>query len=299
MHVLGKVLLGFVVVGAIAAIFLTTMTLDVRQKWERQVAEAEKAYAEIEKDLAIKEANWRDAQQSLDRIKHSWGNVWQGQNSRVTNPGTGAVNIGVGTQQGLGVDAASRAANPMVHLFNVVDNENSQYLGAFKVQSAQAGSTDAVLSRPPYPGESFPAGTWRVREFIPYEYGTRFVDLHTKQIEVDARLQRMVFDVTRKQNQLAATNKLLQERIYQLQGDPNEGTVGFVQGIRDALTERDEQLAKLHRLRVERLLKFETLQQLTTENRNRVELFVRQSGSASESTAADVASRTSTAKNAR
>ncbi|MFV0445074.1 MAG: hypothetical protein ACK5Q5_15980 [Planctomycetaceae bacterium] len=289
MHVLGKVLLGLVVVLAIAAVFLTTMTLDVRTHWEQQVAEAKATYANLEKDLATKQANARDAQQTLDRVKLNWGNVWLGQNSRVTNPATGGVSIGVGTQQGLGVPAASRSANPVVHLFNVVDNENSEYLGAFKVQQAQAGSTEAVLNRPPFGDENFPAGNWRVRELIPFDYATREIDLYTKQIEADARLQRMTFDVQRLNEQHAKTQTLLQERIYQLDGDPNEGTTGFVQGIRDSLTERDDLLAKLHRLRIERLLKFETLTQLNDENRARLELFARQSSGATTPTTAATA----------
>jgi hypothetical protein len=280
MHVLGKVLLGFVVVGAIAAIILTSATLQIRTNWEKQVADAKSEYETLQKDLATKEANYRDAQQTLDRVKVNWGNVWLGQNSRPTNPATGAVSLGVGSQAGLGVDAGSRAANPTVHIFNVVDNENSQYLGAFKVQSAQAGSADAVLNRPPFPNESFPAGTWRVRELIPFDYGTRFVDLYTKQIEADARLQRMQFDITRLQEQLASTQTLLQERVYQLEGDPNEGTTGFVQGIRDTLNERDDQLAKLQKLRIERLLKFETLTQLNKDNQARIAEFTKQAASA-------------------
>lgn len=286
MHVLGKVMLGFVVVGAIAAIFLTTMALDVRTHWEEQIAKAKADYAAVEKELAIKEANHRDAQEALDRVKLTWGNVFLGPNSRPTNPATGAVNIGAGTQQGLGATAAARPANPMVHIFNVIDGQNSQYLGAFKVQSAQPGSADAVLSRPPFADENFPAGTWRVRELIPFDFASRFLDVFTKQIEADARLQRMEFDVTRLQEQLAASQKLLQERVFQLEGDPNLAnaaplqTKGYVQAIRDGLTERDELLAHLHDLRVERLLKLETLKMLTEDNDLRITRFSQETGAA-------------------
>ena len=65
MHVLGKVFAFFLIpVLAIAAIFLTTMTLDVRTHWEEQIGQARAEYAEIEADLAIKRANARDAQES-------------------------------------------------------------------------------------------------------------------------------------------------------------------------------------------------------------------------------------------
>jgi hypothetical protein len=288
MHVLGKVLLGFVVVAAIAAVVLTTMTLDVRMHWESQVATARAEYDELAADLRKQRALARDAQDNLDRVKESWGNVWRGQNSRPTNPATGAVSIGVGTQMGLGDAAAARADNPTVHLFNA-SPEGSQYLGAFKIQSAQPGSVDAVLNRPPFPGESFPAGTWRVRELIPFDYATRFLDVYTKQIEADARLQRMQFDVTRLEGQLAASQLLLQERVHQLEGDPTIPDAnplqkaGFVQAIRDGLTERDSLMARLHSLRVERLLKLEALQMLTADNARRLARFAEQTGSTAPS----------------
>ena len=297
MHVLGKVLLGFVVVGAIAAVFLTTMTLDVRTYWQEQVAQARTEYEAMEKDLAIQRAQWRDAQDSLDRVKHDWGNVWLAQNSRVMNPATGAVSIGAGTQQGLGATAASKATNPVVHVFNV-NGQESEYVGAFKIQSAQPGAADAVLDRPPFPDENFPSGTWRVRELIPYQYATRFVDVYTKQIEANARLQRMQFDVTRLQDQLTKSQQLLQERVFQLQGDPNLGNPsdlqkkGFVQSIRDGLTERDALLAELHDLRVERLIKLESLNMLLQENQQRIAAFSQQTQSSGGATPLSAAGRT-------
>ena len=101
----------------------------------------------------------------------------------------------------------------------------------------------------------------------------------------DGRLQRMTFDVTRLQDQLAASQKLLQERVFQLEGDPNLDNAsdlqkkGYVQAIRDELTERDALLAALHELRVERLLKLETLTMLTTDNTLRIARFAQETGS--------------------
>ncbi len=287
MHVLGKVFAFFLIpVLAIAAIVLTTMTLDVRSHWEQQVAQARTDLTSMQQDLEVKQRDALHAQEAVDRLKESWGNLFAAPNSRPTNPATGAVSIGAGTQQGLGDQAASRPDTPIVHVFNVTP-ESSEYLGAFKIQSAQPGSVEAVLSRPPYPGESFPAGNWRVRELIPFDYATRYQDMFTKQIEANARLQRMQYDITRKQEQLTASQALLQERVYQLEGDPKQAQGspvqrdGYVQAIRDGLTERDELLARLHALRVERLLKLETLQMLTAENADRMARFIEQTQSQS------------------
>lgn len=287
MHTLGKVLIGFVVVGAIAAIFLTTMTLDVRKHWQQQVAKAREDYAKIEGELTTARFQHRQAQEALDRAKQSWGNVWRAPNSRPVNPATGTVNIGVGTQEGLGQQVTARTPNPYVYLFNV-EGGGSQYLGQFRIQSAQAGSADAVMTRPPYPGENIPGGEWRVRDTIPFSYANRLLDQHRLYLEAEARLQRMKYDVTRRQEQLAMSQNLLQQRIYQLDGDPTLTDaselqrVGYVQALRDGLTKRDELIAKLHALRVERRLKFESLVLIEQENAARLRQYEQQVGAGSD-----------------
>lgn len=287
MHVLGKVLIFLVAAGAIAAILLTTMALDVRTHWLQQVAQAREEYAKIERDLNSVRIQHRNEQEALDRVKLGWGNVWLAPNSRPVNPATGTVSIGLGLQQGLGQPAGARPPNPTVYIFNV-EGDQSAYLGEFRIQSAQPGSADAVLSRRPWPGENFPAGTWRVRESIPFNYAARFLDQYRMQIEAEARLERMRYDVTRRQEQLAATQNLLQQRIYQLEGDPTLTDaselqrVGYVQALRDGLAQRDALLAKLHALRVERRLKFESLVLIQKENEERLRRYAVQLGVAPE-----------------
>lgn len=283
MHVLGKVLIFLLAAGAIAAILLTTMALDVRTHWLQQVAQAREEYAKIERDLISERYKHRNAQEALDRVKLGWGNVWMAPNSRPVNPATGTVSIGQGLQQGLGQPAAARAPNPTVYIFNV-NGDQSEYLGEFRIQSAQPGSADAVLSRRPWPGENFPAGTWRVRESVPFNYAARFLDQYRMQIAAEARLERMRYDVTRRQEQLAATQNLLQQRIYQLEGDPTLTDaselqrVGYVQALRDGLAQRDALLAKLHALRVERRLKYESLVLIQQENEERLRRYTVQLG---------------------
>lgn len=297
MHTLGKVLLGFAVVGALAAIVLTTLTLGVRTKWQSQVDQARQEFQQVEADLQIKRTQMREAQEHLDRVKRGWGNVYMAPNSRPTNPAIGAVNIGVGTQMGLGVPAASRPANPTLYIFNV-NGDESEFLGEFNLQSAQAGSADAVLTRPPFPGENFPPGTWRVRDEIPYDYLTRFIDLRTKQDEADIRLERMHFDIKRLETQLATSQQLLQERLYQLEGDPNLESpnelqkAGFVQALRDQSMARDQKLAVLHAKRLELRLKFETLQMLVQENASRLAAYEQQIRSGASAAPLSTAGRT-------
>jgi hypothetical protein len=269
MHVLGKVLLGFLIVFAIGAIFLTTMALDARTHWQQQVAQARQDYETRAEELRIKKSQHRELQEELDRVRRGWGDLWGAPNSRPISETQ--VSIGAGTQNGLGANA--QADSPVVHLFNVTGPEQqSEYIGAFRIDSAQPGSTTATLNYEPDPNLMIPPGTWRVREEIPFDYATRFIDLRTKQREALARLQRMNYDITRLQDQLAASQNLLQERVNQLQGDPNLQDAsplqqaGFVQSIRDRTTERDQLLQRLHNLRLERRLKLESLETLFQEN---------------------------------
>jgi len=287
MHVLGKVLLFFVIVAAVAAAVMTSWSLDLRAHYLRQVTEARVAYAKMEGELLSNRTRHREAQEALDRTKQAWGNTWQAANSRPVNPATGSVSIGVGQQLGLGAAAGSRTPNPYIHIF-YVEGDRSDYLGQFKIQSAQAGATDAVLSRPPYPGQNFPAGTWRIRELIPFSYSGRFLDLHATRIADEARLGRMQYDVQRLQEQLAASQHLLQERINQLDGEPDGNPdvpnptelqkAGFVKAIRDGIDERDRLIARYHALQVERRLKFETLLLIQKENEARLTAFEQQVG---------------------
>jgi hypothetical protein len=280
MHVLGKVLLGFVIVGAIAAVVLTTMALDVRTRWQQQIAQAETDYAVVAKDLVVQRAKHSEEQDALDRVKRGWGDVYQG-DANVGNPQTGAVSVGVGQDRGLGANNTLDGTNPIVHAF-VLNGDVSEYVGPFELRSAQAGSADLIMKPSPYPGQPIAEGAWRVREEIPQDYHTANLENHTAQIAADTTLKGVEQQLASLNKQLEASKLLLAERMRQLEGDPDVENgnelqkAGFVQAIRDRLTERDQLLAQLHALRLERRLKLEALESLLEQNQERALAYRRQ-----------------------
>jgi hypothetical protein len=132
-----------------------------------------------------------------------------------------------------------------------------------------------------------PGGTWRIREEIPYNFSTRFMELETNQIAAQARLERMQYDIQRLQEQKKASETLLAEREYELNGDPTIADPtqlqkdGLVQSLRLVLAQRDQQLEQLQSLRLERLQKQEALEALLESNRQRVAQYEQRVGGAS------------------
>jgi hypothetical protein len=274
MHWLGKLCLGFLALAALFAIYLTVGLLKARGYWQQQAQAAEAAYETTAKDLGVKRTQVDNLQEQVVRSKLGWGNVWMAGNSRVNNPNTGAVSIGTGSSQGLA--QREQGQNALVHIFSAEQGSEPQYLGAFQIQSLQAGSADAVRLPPPPPNFNMPSGTWRIREEIPYNFSTRFMELETHQMAALSRLQRMQYDIQRLQEEKVASETLLKEREYELNGDPNlmDPTPlqkdGLVQSLRLSLAQRDQLLQQLQALRLERLQKQEALEGLLESNRQRV-----------------------------
>ncbi len=289
MHVLGKVFLGFMAFFAIVAIVLTTMLLDVRSHWLKRVADAKQAYESVERDLAIKTSRVRSLQDEIDRVKNGWGDLFLARQGSVIDPATGTVRFDVGSQQGLGV---GEKENQVVYLFHVTGPDQSTYLGAFQLQNIQAGSATARLfGRPVRSDETIPAGVWRVREEISVDYAQRLVDINTRQILAEEDLARVQYNLKRYQEQQAASEQLLRERINQLQGDPNLQNPtplqasGYVQAIRDAITKRNQLIRELDARRRELKIKTDTLQLIAQENQARRKKALQQSSSGRKTSA--------------
>lgn len=283
MHVLGKVLLWFSFLLAAGATVLAVGVLGARGHWQQEIDKAQQEYAQINSELKLKRSQGKELQDEVDRVRLGWGNVWVAQNCRLVNPNTGTVSIGIGSQQGLGQREKVSNQLPLVHAFSI-DGPQPQYLGAFQVTAIEGGAAEAVRMPPPAPGETIPSGTWRIREEIPYNFATRFGELHTSTLEAEAGLARMQYDIARVQEQKTSSEHLLQERVNQLMGDPSLQnasplqTNGYVASLRDALSERDQLLQELQALRLERLTKLNALEALVESNRQKLATYQQRVG---------------------
>ncbi|MEW4529799.1 hypothetical protein [Maioricimonas sp. JC845] len=226
MHVLGKVCLAFVVIGAIGAMILTSMLLDVRSHWMDQVESRHEQYVTQKEQLADARVAVSELEQEINRHMQAWGRSWSAVNSGVTNARNGEVTLGVGLASGLG-SRAQIAGRPLesinIQLFAPQQDGSSLYLGDFKLKGLDANQALAQLNRAPLPGEaeSWPAGTYRVRELVPPSWRGVLGELQTELTIAAQDLQEEEGRLQLQEQHLASSQELLQQRMHELEGDPN------------------------------------------------------------------------------
>jgi len=256
MHVLGKVLMFFVVVGGVGAVILTAGVLGARNHWMKQVEEADKQYITVAADLTTQQTALRDANEAVDRAKNLWGNVWTAPNSGPTNAAQGTVQIGVGRNDGLAAaELAAQQPLPIVYAFIVDANGASNYVGEFQLEQVADNSATAKLTRVPFEGETFPSGTWRIRERIDFGYANSFKEMDAERVRNLATLTRDQYDITRHTEQRDNSNVILEERRKELEGNPDlaDGSdvqkFGLVDALRKHVAARDALQERLDYLR--------------------------------------------------
>lgn len=288
MHVLGKVMLGFAVVGILAAVVLSTMVLDVRHKWLAQVETAQQKLADSEQALADAERNLRAKEEELQALTHDWGATWSAPNSGPQPGGNGIIEIGVGGSAGLAAKAAAQNKPlPQVHLFAVSGPEESRYLGEFQVVDVRADRAAVRLARDPLPMEvaSWPAGEYRVREAVPASWEDVYGKLVGEYV-IDAsklRTQQMNLDIQRRH--IEASQRSLAQRLAELNGDPNAPpgadvvvVDGLVQSVRRFDTERNDLLSEVDRLRHQLDTTYVALMDTIDSTNQRLELLREKAG---------------------
>ena len=289
MHTLSKVLLGFVAVLAIAAMFLTSMLFDTRNEWLRRVTERQDKVAQLEEDVRKKSLVVSDLQNEVNRIMSNWGRSWlvQPQEINLIDPENGTIGLGIGLANGLAVrETAAQQENsdallPIIYLFGTSqDGSSSSYLGAFRVTFVEGNQTSAQLIRRPLPGEvdtwaDMIAGGVRVWNNIP----NNWLALNA---EYQAKITEARQDVQDKEGRIATLDVLIAKsqerrarRLAELEGDddPVAGASqdvidGLVQTLRNEESERNQQALVLDQLRHEYHAKYNELIDLLEQNRN-------------------------------
>ncbi|MEZ6145595.1 MAG: hypothetical protein R3B91_09325 [Planctomycetaceae bacterium] len=288
MHTLSKVLLGFVAVAAIAAIFLTSMLYDARNEWLKRVTTRQETVAKTEEDIRKKSLVVSDLQNDVNRLMMNWGRSWEiaPQNVTLLDPETGAVGLQLGLNDGLAVQesAAQQAGQdrllPTIYLFGNAQDGTVSYLGAFRVTQVTPDQTAAQLIRPPLPGEVdqwqvLAANGVRVWNNIPNSW----LSLNSKYQGQITEAQQTVQDEEGRLATLEVLNQKSQEqlarRMAELEGDndplpgANQDVIdGLVQTLRNEESTRNQQLQVLDQLRHEYHAKYNELIDLLQRNRN-------------------------------
>lgn len=285
MHILGKVLLGLILVVLIpASILLTTMALDVRSKWQAQIEQRQDRLAQTQSRLTEARVRVSDLESELQRRTYAWGEVWDAPNSEPL-PGSPGVQLGVGTSRGLGRNIQA-GKQPRVYVF-ADGGEASAYIGEFELVQVDTDRAAAQLPRPPFPGEmqSWPRGNYRVRDTIPANWLSTVAQLESQIVVTSSKLGMQREQERVVTRQLANSQAVLDQRLAELNGDANapEGASqelldGLVETLRKLENDRNATLKDVHALRVKLVEDYTELEQLIASNRSSVEQ--RQAGSA-------------------
>lgn len=288
MHTLSKVLLGFVAVAAIAAIFLTSMLFDTRNEWLKRVSTRQDTVAEVKEDVRKKSLVVSDLENEVNRRMTNWGRSWElaPQDIALLDPASGAVSLQIGLSQGLAVQetAAIQAGQdrllPTIHLFGNSQDGTVSYLGAFRVTDVQANQTAAQLIRPPLPGEVdewqvLAANGVRVWNNIPSswlslnsKYQGQIAEARQDVQDEEGRLATLDLLNSKSQEQLARRMAELQGNGAPVPGASQDVIDGLVQTLRVEESTRNQQLQVLDQRRHEYDAKYNELIDLLQRNRN-------------------------------
>lgn len=276
MHKAGIVFAFFVVLLSGFAIYETAKFITIRNAWMEKVEKAEKsAFANVE-ELDTQKILLSTLEEELTRKQLLWGQQWDA-NTNVLDAGTGRLQVDLGTNQGLptGPDGSQL---PTLYAFRPTADGN-EYVGAFKVTTANANQTAMQLVYPPRAGQVQSWGlnsgpqSWRFRTQIPGGLRTQFSDFQVQFAIADEKLQERKNYIVLQTEAAQKADEQLTQRMNELNGDPNApagiGDVfkdGLVATIQKEEKIRNAALVEIDRLRKELDKEWKEQKALETEN---------------------------------
>ena len=265
MHWSGKVFVGFVVIGAAAAIVLSARTHQIRTSWHRSLTKQRADY-EAGVDVLRKERfQHESAQVDLASAKRGWGDY--------SDDVTVTVNVQNGylqtrDQETTAVVAASAAANQqqtmMVHGFLKNADGSVRFIGTFIQEGAAQGGfrtwKPTWKVRPADSVAAWGSGKWRLRSLIPAHQKTRFVNLEVLLTQGDQTSDDKGLDARIKGDVGLKADEQLRLRFSELMGEnddlaglkgklPDYMIDGLVRAIAEAEEERNQLIETVDVLR--------------------------------------------------
>jgi hypothetical protein len=277
MHILSKICLVLALILGFVGAYVATQVAKKRNAITEQiVAEKKKRDDNIKQLGELKITRARELEE-LNRLQADWGNYWNAKGQADVRQGAVVLNVGTGQKL---VKPGNR--EEVVHIFSLNANGDSQYLGEFKIDANGPQQTAFVLNRKPTARDeaTWPAqqAEFRVRERIPPGVRAMFHDLAMNQAVAD----QIVINETAKdqiqQQHIAASQKTLDRRMAELNGDPAapanadpEIISGLVETLRSEEAKRNGVLKDVDALRRELSDRYARLVQVLAENRQAVD----------------------------
>jgi len=275
MHILGKVLLWLCVILLIpASLVLTTMTLDVRHRWLQDVADRQQRVEQGIQQIADVQRRVRTLEEKRQVLVSSWGDVWNAPNSGPQAGTPGAVELQVGASSGLPQRGPEYQVDPAVYVF-AETADGSQYLGAFLIADIRPTQAIARLVRAPYPQEieSWPRGTYHVRNNLPANWLTTAATLQGQQDTADAMLVDQQLVLSTRKEMVKVSQATLDQRLAELNGNPqaspeaeDEVKDGLVESLRKFENARNQLLVDVDGLRHRLFAEYSELEQTLLKN---------------------------------
>ncbi|QDT33102.1 hypothetical protein [Thalassoglobus polymorphus] len=278
MHISGKIALGLIVVVlAPAAILLTTMSLDIRSKWQAEVEQRQEKLTTSTDQLDKIRTKVANLEGEYQQKTFAWGEVWDAPQS-VPLAGQNGIQIGVGRSSGLG-RSFDPAKPPRIYAF-AENGDASTYIGEFELDQLDADRAAGRLLRPAYPGEaqSWPQGKYHVRDTLPSNWLSTVADLEAQLILIGTKFRMQQEQESLMTKQLAASQVIMDQRLAELNGDADapmgasqQVLDGLVETLRKLEDERNLVLSDVHDLRVKLVKDYIDLETSLEKNRNLVD----------------------------
>lgn len=279
MHKSGVIFAWLVALAAVGAVLLTAKMLDVRSSWLKSV---EKNKEQIAKNEAEIEANTKerdDLRSELTQTMLGWDRYWDA-NVTVADQQTGAIQVNIGGNQGLGSaqQGDNATAQPVIFGFQPDPGQPGGvgYVGAFRVTALEANRAQLVKVTPPQPGEvaQWKNGPWRLRALVPPNYITTLRTLRDQLVERNQQLERKQDRIEDLNRLLASAKERLNTRVSELLGPENapqdenlpiELRKGLVAGLEEEEQQRNQEFQETDKLRRDLLKVFQEQQNLIQE----------------------------------
>lgn len=243
------------------AFFMTFRLLDGRKKWLDSIEAKKKQLDALQsgpESVAAVRRQFENVRNELDWENDNWGKAWQAPNSGASPVGDGSIELGVGSNAGLGRGIQDVAKLPVLYVFGNDAQGKVTYLGDFKLMEVRQDTSGAKLTRPPFQNEvpSWPRGELRVREEIPSNYREELALLRTRAIIAEQHVRQETDQLAIQNLHVNASQKALDMRMNELNGNPEapekagqDVKDGLVQTIRREETARNALVKEVDALR--------------------------------------------------
>lgn len=215
MHVSGKVLAGFVILGFLGAFYMTSKAFAIRDAWMKLAQDNEAAIKKNDEEIAAKTRTLKDKRNDYARTMFGWDREWISPAARLEQ--NGALGLQLGTNQGI-------QPGQLLYVFAPNADGTSVYVGDFKVERANEGGTQAVpySRRRPTDFKQAQLQNVRVRTMIPNQYVKRLNDLNLSLLDAELSIRSNHEELARQGRLSEQVDKLIAARLAELNGDPDK-----------------------------------------------------------------------------